>query len=81
MARIRNNSGRREMRETLKGRVVAVDPNSAARFAEMLPRAERRARLHELRKKTKRHNKQVNRHDLREQFPFRPVYGYVGGAR
>lgn len=62
-------------------RVITPERGSGARTAKMAARAERRARAKELRDGAKRRITReggtVNRHQLREQFPFRPVYGHA----
>lgn len=74
--------GRRRDRAALEIRMrwVHIDPLSHARTAPMASRAERRARVLELRREAKHKFQEATKRDLREGFFFRPVYGYVGPA-
>lgn len=55
------------------------EPFNKARTAPMPRRAARRARILELRDEARRLDKSLKKKDVRDQFFFRPVIGYVGG--
>lgn len=73
-----NLNGRRLEQAYLsyRARLVRPEQGNSARTTKMLGRAERRLRLGELRASAKKRQPTLNRKQLRDAFPFRPVYGH-----
>lgn len=73
-------NGRRAMRAELEERmrVRTPNPHNTAARAPMPPRRARRERIRELRRQAKKLQPELNRKQIRDQFFFRPVIGYVG---
>lgn len=78
LARLVNLNGRRLDRayRAYQSRLYIPEEGNSARTAPMERRAIRRDRVREIRKQMKRLHPRLNRHNLRDRMPFRPVYGH-----
>lgn len=79
LGRLVNLRGRRLQRAAaaVRWKLITPELGSGARTAEMLSRGARRARVRQLRREAKRRTPEMNRRQIREALPFRPVYGHA----